>query len=144
MINIAILCPGQGAQAVGMGKAWFEACEAARRTFDEADEILGDRLGAPLGSLCFSGPADRLTTSRTRQIPYTWSKDGSKLLFGELDPETGWDIKALRWDEPTSIETLKRQPVNSTLRCPPTVGGLRTSRMSRGSTRSTCRIFLLP
>ena len=31
-----ILCPGQGAQAVGMGKAWCDAGPSARATFEEA------------------------------------------------------------------------------------------------------------
>ncbi len=53
-----------------------------------------------------SGPVERITRAQTRQIPYAWSKDGSKLVYGELDPETGWDIKSLSWDEPTSTTTL--------------------------------------
>lgn len=55
-----ILCPGQGAQSVGMGKAWHEGSEEARRVFEQADAMLGDRLGAPLSTLCFEGPEERL------------------------------------------------------------------------------------
>jgi [acyl-carrier-protein] S-malonyltransferase len=55
-----ILCPGQGAQAVGMGRAWARASPEARRVFDRADEVLGDRLGAPLSEICFEGPAETL------------------------------------------------------------------------------------
>ncbi len=62
-----ILCPGQGAQAVGMGKAWFDASEAARATFAEADEALGDSLGGRLSDLCFAGPADRLNQTDVSQ-----------------------------------------------------------------------------
>ena len=62
-----VLCPGQGAQAVGMGKAWYETSGAAKATFAEADETLGDRLGAPLSALCFEGPADRLTETDVSQ-----------------------------------------------------------------------------
>ena len=36
-----VLCPGQGAQAVGMGRAWAEASLAARAIFDEADRNIG-------------------------------------------------------------------------------------------------------
>lgn len=39
-----LLCPGQGAQFEGMGKDWAEAHPTARRTFEEADEILGFSL----------------------------------------------------------------------------------------------------
>ncbi len=35
--QLVILCPGQGAQAVGMGRAWADASTEARRVFDEAD-----------------------------------------------------------------------------------------------------------
>lgn len=62
-----ILCPGQGAQAVGMGKAWHDASDAARRAFAEADEALGDSLGAPLSEICFTGPAERLNQTDVSQ-----------------------------------------------------------------------------
>src|SRR4051794_13330069 len=55
-----ILCPGQGAQAVGMGKAWFDASPEARSVFEAADKQLGNRLGAPLSKLCFEGPFETL------------------------------------------------------------------------------------
>ena len=66
-LTAIILCPGQGAQAVGMGKAWYDACPAAKRTFDEADAILGDVLGAPLSRICFDGPADALNRTEVAQ-----------------------------------------------------------------------------
>jgi len=66
-LTATILCPGQGAQAVGMGKAWYDACPAAKRTFDEADAILGDVLGAPLSRICFDGPADALNRTEVAQ-----------------------------------------------------------------------------
>lgn len=62
-----ILCPGQGAQIPGMGKAWCDASPEARAVFDAADRILGDRLGAPLSRLCFEGPADRLNQTDASQ-----------------------------------------------------------------------------
>lgn len=57
---IMALCPGQGAQVVGMGQAWYNASPEARAVFDEADRVLAGRLGAPLSELCFAGPAERL------------------------------------------------------------------------------------
>ena len=62
-----ILCPGQGAQAVGMGKAWHEASEAARRIFAQADEALGESLDRPLSEICFTGPADLLNRTDIAQ-----------------------------------------------------------------------------
>lgn len=66
-LEAIILCPGQGAQAVGMGQAWHEASEAAAKTFAQADDVLGDSLGAPLSEICFKGPPDRLNQTDVAQ-----------------------------------------------------------------------------
>lgn len=62
-----LICPGQGAQAVGMSKLWCDASEAARTIFERADATLGDSLGAPLSQLCFEGPADTLNRTDVSQ-----------------------------------------------------------------------------
>jgi [acyl-carrier-protein] S-malonyltransferase len=53
---IVAMFPGQGAQVVGMGRALAEDYEVARRTFEEADDV----LGYALSRICFEGPAERL------------------------------------------------------------------------------------
>src|SRR5215207_5710752 len=58
-----ILCPGQGAQAVGMGKDFHDASNAVRHVFDTANEI----LGFDLAKLCFEGPAERLNQTDVSQ-----------------------------------------------------------------------------
>ncbi|MHC4218008.1 MAG: ACP S-malonyltransferase [Planctomycetota bacterium] len=87
---VVILCPGQGAQAVGMGKAWCEVSPGARRVFDEADAVLGDSLGAPLSELCFEGPADQLNRTDVAQPAlYTCSVASYRAMVerdGELPP----------------------------------------------------------
>ena len=56
---IVAMFPGQGAQAVGMGQALAREHEVARRTFEEADEVLGWSVSA----LCFEGPIEALTAT---------------------------------------------------------------------------------
>ncbi|GIU77105.1 MAG: malonyl CoA-acyl carrier protein transacylase [Bryobacteraceae bacterium] len=63
MSDVAFLFPGQGSQAVGMGKALAGAFEAARRVFEEAD----DALGFPISRLCFEGPEDQLRLTENTQ-----------------------------------------------------------------------------
>lgn len=84
LLDMTVLCPGQGAQAQGMGRGWFDASQAARDTFAEADEVLGDTLGASLSSLCFDGPADRLDcTDAAQPAIYTCSVACWRALHGE-------------------------------------------------------------
>ncbi len=61
--RVAFQFPGQGSQYVGMGKALAEQFASARRTFEEADDILGFRLS----QLCFEGPAEALTDTVNAQ-----------------------------------------------------------------------------
>lgn len=62
-----IVCPGQGAQTVGMGQVWAETSPEARAVFDEADQVLGTSLGQPLSSICFNGPGEVLNRTDVSQ-----------------------------------------------------------------------------
>jgi [acyl-carrier-protein] S-malonyltransferase len=61
--KIAFLFPGQGSQAVGMGRDLSERFALARATFDEADQA----LGFSLSRLCFEGPEDQLRLTENTQ-----------------------------------------------------------------------------
>ncbi|MBO6948568.1 MAG: ACP S-malonyltransferase [Rhodospirillales bacterium] len=59
----AFVFPGQGSQAVGMGKEFADAFPAAREVFEEVDDALGQKLS----KLMFEGPEDELTLTENAQ-----------------------------------------------------------------------------
>lgn len=63
MGKIAFLFPGQGSQAVGMGKSLADSFDCAKRVFEEADEA----LGFALSRLCFEGPEEDLRLTENTQ-----------------------------------------------------------------------------
>ena len=60
---IAVLFPGQGSQAMGMGCDLYDASAAARATFDEASEV----LGYDLTGVCRIGPPEELARTEVTQ-----------------------------------------------------------------------------
>jgi [acyl-carrier-protein] S-malonyltransferase len=62
-MTAAFTFPGQGSQAVGMGKALAEAFPAARAVFDEVDAALGEKLTA----IIWEGPAETLQLTENAQ-----------------------------------------------------------------------------
>lgn len=61
--KIAFIFPGQGSQAVGMGKDLAGKYSIARQTFEEADQALGYKLS----QLCFEGPEEQLRLTEITQ-----------------------------------------------------------------------------
>jgi [acyl-carrier-protein] S-malonyltransferase len=69
-VSIAFLFPGQGSQAVGMGRAFHDGSPRARAVFEEADAA----LDFPLSRLIFDGPeADLALTANTQPAVLTVS-----------------------------------------------------------------------
>lgn len=61
--HLALIFPGQGAQAMGMGKELAATSPAAAALFQQADEI----LGWPLSKICWEGPEEELTKTSVCQ-----------------------------------------------------------------------------
>jgi [acyl-carrier-protein] S-malonyltransferase len=75
--RIAFLFPGQGSQAVGMGRDLAERFPVAAETFAEA----GEALGFPLARLCFEGPEEQLRlTENTQPAILTVSVAAARVL----------------------------------------------------------------
>ena len=62
-MSVAFIFPGQGSQAVGMGKALAEAFPASRAVFAEVDAALGEKLS----TILWEGPSETLTLTENAQ-----------------------------------------------------------------------------
>jgi len=78
MSRLAFLFPGQGSQAVGMGKSFYEHYSLARELFARADEI----LGYPISRLCFEGPDEELRLTQNTQPALLIVSTIAHALFG--------------------------------------------------------------
>jgi [acyl-carrier-protein] S-malonyltransferase len=85
-MTAAFVFPGQGSQAVGMGKALAEAFAPARAVFDEVDAALGEKLTA----IMWDGPAEKLTLTENAQ-PALMAV--SVAVMRVLEAEAGVDLK---------------------------------------------------
>lgn len=81
-MSIALVFPGQGSQAVGMGKGFIEQFPSARLVMEEADEVLKQKLT----KLILEGPQDELTLTENTQPALLAI---SMAILRTLEQETG-------------------------------------------------------
>ena len=84
-MSIAVVFPGQGSQAVGMGRALAENFPAARQAFEEVDAALGDKLT----TIMWKGPGETLTLTENAQ-PALLAVSVAALRV--LENEAGFDV----------------------------------------------------
>jgi [acyl-carrier-protein] S-malonyltransferase len=85
-MTTAFVFPGQGSQAVGMGRGLAEAFAAARLVFEEVDAALGEKLSETM----WHGPAETLTLTENAQ-PALMAV--SLAALRALEAEAGVDLK---------------------------------------------------
>src|SRR6201995_5549108 len=81
----AFIFPGQGSQAIGMGKALAQAFAPARELFEEIDDALSQRLSR----LMWEGPESDLTLTENAQPAIMAA---SMAVVRVLEREAGFDI----------------------------------------------------
>jgi [acyl-carrier-protein] S-malonyltransferase len=85
-MSVAFVFPGQGSQAVGMGKALADAFAVARQVFEEVDAALGDKLS----TVMWEGPAETVMLTENAQPALVAV---SLAAMRVLETEAGVDLK---------------------------------------------------
>lgn len=89
MINAALIFPGQGSQAVGMGKGFYDTSPPAVEIFEEANEIFDGQLT----KIVFEGPQDMLTLTANCQPAIVTTSIAALKTFRAHDKYQNINIK---------------------------------------------------
>src|SRR5436309_15006330 len=84
-MSAAFVFPGQGSQAVGMGKALAATFACAREVFEAVDAALADKLSAVM----WEGPAEKVTLTENAQPALVAV---SLAAMGVLETEAGVNL----------------------------------------------------
>lgn len=82
MSKLAFVFPGQGSQAVGMGRQLYEQFPEARAVFDAVDDALGEKLS----KLCFEGPDEALKLTANTQPAILTVSAAAHAVFSARGP----------------------------------------------------------
>lgn len=102
MASTHVLCPGQGAQVVGMGRDYFEKSPEAKPVFEQANDI----LGVDLTQLCFEGPEATLDQTDVAQpaiFVTSLACHAAAKAAGKIDPSDVATIGGLSLGEYTAL-----------------------------------------
>ena len=97
-MSTAILCPGQGAQSVGMGVSWAQESPAAADVFERC----GKALELDLLGICRDGPAEELTRTDVAQ-PAILATSAACLAALDIDFDTVGATLGLSLGEYTAL-----------------------------------------
>ena len=93
-MTTAFVFPGQGSQAVGMGKELAEALPEAREVFEEVDDALGLKLSA----IMWEGPQDTLTLTENAQPALMAVSVATARAIAKAEfPASGWPRSIRPW-----------------------------------------------